>query len=81
MVREPNICDGCARLRRRRNPEGETSADLWIPYCEAFPDRIPDAIYFEGFDHRNPYPGDSGIRFVLQDEEMLRLYEERIGAR
>ncbi|WP_214408554.1 hypothetical protein [Sphaerisporangium fuscum] len=82
MVREPNICDACARLRLRRNPEAETSADLWTPHCDAFPEKVPDAIFFGGFDHRNPYPGDNGIRFVLKDygEMPLRLYEERVRA-
>ncbi|MFC4591879.1 hypothetical protein [Sphaerisporangium corydalis] len=82
MVRDPSICDACARLRRRRDPEAETSADMWTPHCDAFPGRVPDEIYFGGFDHRTPYPGDQGVRFLLKEhgETALRLYEKRIGA-
>jgi len=32
--------------------------------CDAFPDRIPDAILKSTVDHRRPYLGDHGIRFV-----------------
>lgn len=31
--------------------------------CAAFPDGIPDEILREEVDHRNPYPGDSGIQY------------------
>jgi hypothetical protein len=31
--------------------------------CDAFPQGIPDPIYFEGVDHRQPFPGDHGIRW------------------
>lgn len=31
--------------------------------CAAFPDELPEDIADFGFDHRNPYPGDQGIRF------------------
>ena len=38
--------------------------------CKAYPELIPDRIYFDGYDHREPYEGDNGIRFVLvKDEE------------
>jgi len=33
------------------------------PQCDAFPDEIPDDIYFSKHDHRKPYPGDNGICF------------------
>lgn len=31
--------------------------------CKAFPEGIPDAIFFGGRRHLKPYPGDRGIRF------------------
>ncbi|MEV5983561.1 hypothetical protein AB0L85_00840 [Streptomyces sp. NPDC052051] len=76
-----NICDSCAREKAtRHNPEGRTSRDQWIPYCEAFPDGIPPDIYLGGVDHRMPYPGDRGTRFALREgkEPILALYERLV---
>lgn len=35
--------------------------------CTAFPDGIPDAIFFDGDDHREPVDGDGGVVFKLRD--------------
>lgn len=83
MRRRPNICDACVRLQQRSNPEATTSLDRWIPYCDAFPERVPNEIYRAGFDHRNPFEGDRGIRFELRpgSERALAAYESSIALR
>lgn len=41
-----------------------------VPFrCEAYPDGIPEAIISQGADHRNPQPGDHGIRFLMKPGE------------
>ncbi len=42
------------------------------PTCEAFPNGIPDSILDEGFDHRTPHNGDSGIRFEQREDIEFR---------
>ncbi len=63
------ICSACARLRPRDDGPGLV--------CDAFPDGIPDAIYEGGFDHREAFPGDHGVRFILDSTEVdaLAAYE------
>ena len=66
MILLPPICEACTH----RHEE--------IGYrCDAFPDGIPDAITVDGFDHRQPFDGDHGIRFELADgqDAALALYE------
>lgn len=44
------------------------------------PQGIPDEIYVGGFDHRQPFKGDQGIRFDLKPgadndlKDWVRLY-------
>jgi hypothetical protein len=66
------ICEACSRLRALDPETGMGHA------CDAFPAGIPDAIYLDGYDHRDPYPGDGGIRFLLDPAELkiLQVYEE-----
>lgn len=63
------LCAGCIRLRF--GPDGVG------PRCDAFPNRVPDAIWQDGFDHRNPYRGDHGIRFLMKagGERALDTFE------
>ncbi|MBB4772814.1 hypothetical protein [Actinomadura livida] len=60
-----------------------SSLDRWIPYCDAFPEGVPNEIYRAGFDHRNPFEGDRGIRFELRPggERALAAYEASIARR
>lgn len=83
MRRRPSICDSCDRLRKRANPGAVSTLDKWIPYCEAFPDRVPKDIYVGQFDHRQPHPGDNGIRYVLREgrESVLESYEISVARR
>jgi hypothetical protein len=58
----PPMCVVCARIKEDRSFS-----------CEAFPDGIPDEIAFRYIDHRNPYPGDSGLRFVPKDSPATEM--------
>lgn len=49
----PSLCYACERYARGS--------------CEAYPERIPDAILVGGADHRSPLPGDHGKQFLMAD--------------
>ena len=38
------------------------------PACEAFPKGIPEAILNGSHQHRQPYPGDGGIRYTRREK-------------
>ncbi|HEX3983734.1 MAG TPA: hypothetical protein VHX12_08575 [Acidisoma sp.] len=58
IVPFPEQCLECKHLHRR-------APGLAAVQCDAFPfpEVIPAKILEEHFDHRNPLPGDRGIRF------------------
>ena len=39
--------------------------------CKAFPTSIPLSIAMGSYDHRNPWPGDNGIRFEPKAEAKI----------
>jgi hypothetical protein len=41
-------------------------ADHPTAWCTAFPDGIPDEVYYNELDHRQPVDGDHGIRFLVR---------------
>ncbi len=60
MIGSRPQCDACAHsVLNQPGPVREEGAR-----CDAFPDGIPDDIFWGNHDHRMPYPGDKGIRFT-----------------
>ena len=62
----------CARYRSFLSAENVTGLDG--PFCAAFPDGIPDVIYDNGFDHRQPYEGDHGLQWEQRDGYTFPAY-------
>jgi hypothetical protein len=64
MIGEPPICMWCKHYHR----SGPTA-------CDAFPERIPDEIWYSCNPHTEPFPGDHGIQFELDEarDKVVRL--------
>jgi hypothetical protein len=70
----PNQCGSCVFL------------DVYVygqtPTCTAFPEKIPDEIWFGG-DHRVPFEGDHGVTYETRegDEFLLDIWWETARSR
>jgi hypothetical protein len=60
MQHGPPICWACSRFHGRASRT-----------CDAFPDGIPEQVYFEAFDHRKSFSGDNGMRFESLPKESI----------
>jgi len=55
-------CDACALYR---SPFDRSDGDYsGGPFCEAFPSGIPNEVYTNMLDHRQPIDGDHGVRWT-----------------
>lgn len=52
----------CDRYRSPFNPD--TPDGIIKPWCAAFPAGIPDAIWNNQVDHRQPVDGDHGLQWT-----------------
>jgi len=60
----------CAHCKHLRRP-----VEAGWP-CTAFPQGVPEDVFYNRHDHRQPYPGDSGIRWEPATEEDADWWEE-----
>jgi hypothetical protein len=65
--RPTSQCGTCARFV---SPLDSDDADEILgPTCTAFPAGIPDEIWWNRFDHRQPHVGDGGLRWESNGHE------------
>ena len=64
MIGEPPICMWCKHYQRSSGAR-----------CDAFPDGIPEEIWYSCNPHTVPFPGDHCIQFELDEErdKVVRL--------
>ena len=63
-------CDTCVRFRSSfERADGDMFGQ---PFCAAFPEAdggIPEQVFRNGLDHRQPIQGDHGLRWLSAGEE------------
>jgi len=60
-------CTTCARYRSPFSEENTRGLD--DSFCAAFPDGIPDDVYNNALDHRQPVTGDHGLQWTTNGQE------------
>lgn len=65
------LCFACGRLR------GAVPGTGWA--CDAFPTGVPVAILVKQHDHRRPYEGDRGLRFVPKEDDVRQRFAKLVG--
>lgn len=60
MSRLPLWCEMCTRLKDSSYDE---ERDNTTYYCEAYPEGIPEAVFYSG--HLYPKPNDNGLQFKI----------------
>lgn len=63
-------CDACKHLR----PKAKLNDSFT---CDAFPTGIPDEIFYDEQDHRQPIDGDHGIQFEAKAGDEFPAYAFR----
>jgi|GEM_PF-3168021 len=53
---------------------------IGFPYCEAFPDGIPEEIQTGENQHDSPSPGDRGIQFEPLEEAPKTTMRDKLKA-
>ena len=62
LLTHMNVCQYCKHCFVK------ISKDDGIKFCcDAFPDGIPNSVFSSGYDHREPFPNDNGIRFEIRE--------------
>lgn len=65
----------CSTCRHYRSPFSREDGN-WDggPFCDAFPDSIPDEILTNRLDHRQPLPGDHGVQWEADGDAEFPEY-------
>lgn len=64
VSRLPSQCHFCIHFR------SPLDTGLKRPSCDAFPEAIPDALWWNEADHREPFPNDHGVHWEPRNADV-----------